>query len=192
MAKKFTFPHWLIGSPEEQKAEADRQALALAAHGRGHLSEAERLLGRGVSLEATARGNMAQPNVLASSQYADALAMQGKYALAAEIHPDRARREHFENIVRAIEMPDEEKCPCSDSTTTVNGIDLALSPRFEVAKIFSPVHGGVVSLVRCSKCGHTNARLLQSRLLRQNAARNQSEQAGHAMASDIAVLATQG
>lgn len=195
MPKKFNHPAWLTGTPEEQKAEAERQALALASHGRGHLSEAERLIGRGKLLEETAKGNLEQADsdetrTLAENQLADAMAMSGQYADAAAIHNDPARREYFEEIVKALEMPDDEKCNCADSTAKIDNVDIAITPRFEKARIFSPLHNDLVSLVVCQFCGHANARELKSRLLKHNDARAHNESAvkGRGMISDAEVL----
>jgi hypothetical protein len=188
MSKTFQFPVWLSGTKEEQAAEEQRQSLMRASFTRAHLTEAERLVGRGALLEQTAIGNLATPNDLARSQYADALAMQGQYQLAAEIHPGAERRKYFESIINAIEMPDLEKCDCPDSAIKVGDLDLAITPRFESTRIFSSVHGDLVSLVVCQKCGHANARPLRSRLLPMNAALNQSEQAKRPVLSDAQVL----
>lgn len=178
MAKEFTFPVWLVGSPEEQAAETARQNLARASFTRARLTEAERLIGRGRLLEATARENLARANgndELPKSQLADALAMQGRYVEAADLHPDEARKAHFENVVRALQMDDSEKCDCEDNKAEVKGVELSLTPRFEAARIFSPTHNAVVSLITCAKCGHANARKASSRLLSQQDALAQSE-----------------
>ena len=178
MPTEFQFPVWLVGSEEEQKAEAERQRLAKASFTRARLTESERLIGRGRLLEMTARQNLARAgerDTLPKTQLAEALAMQGRYVEAAETHPDPDRKSHFENIVRALEMDDSEKCNCEDTQAKVNGVELSLTPRFESARIFSPVHNKVVSVIICSKCGHMNAREAKSRLLPQQAALSQSE-----------------
>jgi hypothetical protein len=184
MAKAFQFPVWLQGSPEEQAAESERQALAMAAHSRAKLSDAERLIGRGKLLEDAARVNLElakgkdkEARVLAQQQLAEALAMQGRYAEAAEMHTDRHRRKYFRDVGAALEKADDEKCGCVDRKAEMNGREIALTPRYEVEKVFSPVHGQLVSVVKCSKCGHTNARLLRSRLLQSQAAQAQNEAA---------------
>ena len=194
MARSFDFAVWLKGSEAEQKAESERQVLALASHGRGHLSEAERLIGRGALLEKTAQANLNsatddETRTLAMSQLADAQAMQGKYAEAAEAHPDLERKKYFEGVVAAIEMPDDAKCGCPDNYAKTGDIGIAVTPRFERDRIFSPVHGQTVSLVECVKCGHQNARPLRSRLLTQQAAQHANEQAkGGRLISDVQVL----
>lgn len=181
MSKTFNFPVWLKGSPEEQKAEEERQALAVASFSRAKLTDAERLIGRGKLLEETARLNLEastgknqEARILTQNQLADALAMQGRYAEAAETHTEADRRKYFRDVVHAIEMPDDEKCNCSDRKAKVDGVEIAITPRFERDKIFSPVHGEVVSLVECSKCGHSNARPLRSRLLKHISAESQN------------------
>jgi hypothetical protein len=198
MAKTFEFPVWLKGSPEQQAADAEAQEIARASFGRGHLSEAERLVGRGKLLEATARGNLKasgrhkEPRKLAESQLADALAMQGKYSEAAETHPDPERTKYFQRIIAALEMPDDKKCHCKDTTAKIDDQNIAVTPRFERAKIFSPIHRELVSLVECSKCGHLNARPLRSRLLKHNDAIAQNEAAmsnkNARLISDVQVL----
>jgi len=160
MPRKFNHPVWLTGTEEQQKAEAERQALALAIHSRAKMTEAERLVGRGKLLEETARGNNAK------DQLADALAMQGRFKEAAETHTDKHRRKYFREIVKALEMSDDAKCNCKDEKAKFGKDEIALTPRFERDRIFSPIHNEVVSLVECSKCGHKNARPLRSRLLK--------------------------
>ena len=192
---KFEFPVWLVGSPEEQAAEEQRQALMCASFTRAKLTEEERLIGRGALLEATARGNLEQSKgknkearILHENQLAEAVAMQGRYVEAAEIHNDKRARKHYRDIIKAIEKPDEEKCKCQDSKAKMGELELSITPRFERARIFSPVHGEVVSLVECGKCGHKNTRQLKSRLLPMRAALNQSEQARRTVLNDVQVL----
>lgn len=182
MPKAFEFPVWLVGSVEQQEAEAQRQALALASHSRAKLSDAERLIGRGQLLEATARQNHSDAKgrdkaarLLAQAQLADAMGMQGRYAEAAKTHPDRHRRKYFRDLGKAIEKPDDEKCKCRDKRIAIEGQSVALTPRFERTRIFSPVHGEIVSVVECLKCHHTNARPLRSRLLKANSALSANE-----------------
>jgi hypothetical protein len=182
LPKKHQFPVWLKGTSAEQKAEAERQALAMAAHSRAKLSDAERLVGRGQLLEQTARENLAlskrrnrAARVLAQNQLADALAMQGRYAEAAEMHTDRHRRKYFRDVKKALEKPDDEKCGCPDRKAEVSGQQIAITPRYEVEKIYSPIHGELVSVVKCSKCEHLNARPLRSRLLQSQAAQERNE-----------------
>jgi len=184
VSKTFSFPVWLEGTEEQQKAEAERQALTRASFTRAHLTESERLVGRGKLLEDTARQNLncakrkdRQARILAQNQLADAIAMQGRFAEAAQTHTDKTRRKYFRDVGKAIEKPDEEKCSCSDRKAKVGDNELEITPRFERAQIFSPVHNEVVSLVECSKCRHLNARPLRSRLLKHNDAIAQNEAA---------------
>lgn len=195
MPKKFNFPVWLQGTKEQQAAESERQALAMAVHGRGHLSEAEELVGRGAMLESTAAGNLATTSkgsdeeAFAKAQLADAQAMQGKYAEAAKTHPDPVRAKYFADIVEALQMDDAEKCDCPDTEGKLGETEITVTPRFERARIFSPLHHEVVSLVECSKCGHMNARPLRARLLEYNAATEASFQLGRPSTSDAQLLA---
>lgn len=192
MPKTFQFPVWLQGTPEEQKAEADRQALALAVHSRAHMTEAERLVGRGKLLEETARGNLAQAKGkdrnFIKDQLADALAMQGRYEEAASTHTEKHRRAYFRSVGKALEKDDAEKCRCKDKKAEIGDAEISITPRFEKARIYSPVHGELVSLVACSHCGHLNARPLRSRLLVHNDALAASDGAKRALKNDFQVL----
>lgn len=197
MAKSFNHPLWLTGTAEQQAAEAQRQALALASHSRAKLSEAERMIGRGRLLEETAQTNLDQAKgrdkaarLLVEAQLADAVAMQGRYAEAAKLHPDKHRRKHFRDLVRAIEKPDDEKCTCKDKSISIDKQQVDLTPRFERERVFSPVHGEIVSVVECMKCKHKNARPLRSRLLQNNAAREGNEAARSGVVSDRQLHAT--
>ena len=184
MPKTFQFPVWLQGTKEEQEAEAQRQALALAVHSRAKMTEAERLVGRGKLLEETARGNLEQSKgvkgkkeerKLAKAQLADALAMQGQYSEAVKTHTDKHRRKYFRQVGAAIEKDDSHRCACKDRTAKMNDVEIALTPRFEREKLFSPVHGELISLVECSVCKDLNARPLRSRLLKHNDALSLNE-----------------
>lgn len=176
MPKAFEFPVWLKGSPQEQEAENQRQAALRASFTRAKLTEAEEMIGRGHLLEQTARGNIeaargkdAEARVLAENQLAEALAMQGRFAEAADEHHDAVKRAEFRAVGKAMEMDDGEKCDCPD-------IEGSITPRFERRRIFSPVHGEVVSLVECQTCGHVNARPITSRLLAKNTAMNRNQE----------------
>jgi hypothetical protein len=196
---KFQHPLWLIGTPAQQAADAETQRLALAAHSRAKMSEEERLVGRGKLLEEAARLNLEQSvgrnaaaRELAQNQLADALAMQGRFAEAAETHNDAARRKYFRNVVTALEMDDEAKCNCADDHVKFGDVEVAITPRFERGRIYSPIHQGTVSLIECKVCGHLNGRPPRSRLLPQQAALNQNEAAargkGRAMKTDADIL----
>lgn len=170
-----TFPKWLERTKAEVAEEAKVQELRRASFGRAHKTREEELVGRGALLEETARGNLAAGDSDVSlAQLSEALSMQGRYAEAAEHAPDPEMKAHFEAITAAIEMPDGEKCSCPDLTGTVDGVEVAITPRFAAKEIFSQKHGKVVSLITCAKCGHLNAREPKSRLLIQNAAMQQN------------------
>lgn len=167
MAKNL--PKWLHKTDAELAEEAKIQDERRAGHTRAHLTDAERLVSRGALLEETARGNLVA-GMDASAQLAEALAMQGRYGEAAEIHPNKMVRADYRQIIDAIEMDDEEKCNCPDTETE----ELTITPRFNERTVFSQRHGGAVALVTCVKCGHQNARPVKSRLLLNQAATNQN------------------
>jgi hypothetical protein len=164
-------PKWLERSEAELAAEEETQALRRAAHTRARLTEEERLVSRGALLEQTARGNLdaAGGNVelvaREKENLAVALAMQGRFTEAAKIHPDKLMRQHFKDIESAIEMDDAEKCDCKDFTGTVDGVEIAVTPRYSARTVYSTKHGEAVQLITCARCGHMNARKPRGRLL---------------------------
>jgi len=170
-----TFPKFLERTPDELAEEAKVQDLRRASFSRARLTTEERLVGRGALLEETARGNLAAGDTEVSrSQLAEGMAMQGRYEEAAEHAPNAEMKAHFEAITAAIEMDDWEKCDCGDIEGNVDGVNVTITPRYVAKEVFSQKHGKVVSLVRCSICGHTNAREPRSRLLTQSSASRQN------------------
>lgn len=163
-------PKWLQRTDAELAEEARVQNERRAGNTRAHLTDAERLVSRGALLEQTARGNLAAGSPDAMAQLAEALAMQGRYGEAAEQHPNKMSSARYREIADAIQLNDEEKCDCPDTETE----ELTITPRFSEGTIYSSRHKGAVELVRCSKCGHLNARPSRSRLLLNQSAMNQN------------------
>jgi predicted nucleic-acid-binding Zn-ribbon protein len=162
-------PSWLARSDTEIAKDEQYQAMRRASFTRAKLTEGERLVSRGASLERTAKGNLRiaqeQNNhaqiTRETANLADALAMQGRYEEAAQLHPSEDARERYSQIQKAIDLDDSEKCKCPDTVTD----DLSLTPRFSARTIYSLKHKKTISVITCSKCGHMNAREPKSRLL---------------------------
>ena len=206
MAKKFSFPKYLQRTKAETAEEVKVQKLRQASFGRAHQTAEERLVSRGALIEQTARGNLDalgkdlragwQGAMLDKylkdnqAQLAFGLAMQGRYDEAEKHHPDPLMKKRFKDIAAAIKKPDTEKCDCPDTIATVDGVEIAITPRFSKQEIFSQKHGKVVSLITCSKCGHVNAREPKSRLLQSQAwmAQNRAAQAGRGRVRDSEIL----
>lgn len=149
-------------------AEEDRvQEIRQASFTRANLTEAERLVGQGALWEETARGNLeaargknAAARELAENQLADAMAMQGKYAEAAELHHDKHARKAYRDTAAAIDRPDDAVCNCKPTKAKLKDAEIAV-PNTHVARmVFSRKHGAVVGLELCDKCGKANARPL--------------------------------
>lgn len=159
-------PKWLERTPAEIAEEDNVQALRRASFGRAHKTREEELVGRGALLEETARGNLAAGDGEGSrALLAEGLAMQGRYLEAAKHAPDKEMKAHYRAINAAIKMPDSRKCRCPDLTGKVDGVDIALTPRFAAKEVFSQKHGKAVQLITCVSCGHVNAREPSGRLL---------------------------
>lgn len=183
-------PKWLERTEAEVAEEQKVQELRRASFGRGHLTPEELLVGRGALLEETARANLAAGESSVSEvQLAEAFAMQGRFTEAAEVAPIPELKERFEAINTAIEMDDEEKCDCPDTTGTVDGVEITITPRFAAREVFSQKHGKVVSLITCVRCGHVNAREPRSRLLLSQGNQNRAAAAtGRGMVRDSQIL----
>lgn len=149
-------------------AEEDRaQEIRRASFTRANLTEAERLVGQGALWEETAWGNLeaargksAAARELAENQLADALAMQGKYAEAAEMHHDKHMRKRYRDTAAAIERPDDEECKCKPARAESHGVEIAVPTTHIARMVFSRKHGAMVGLEVCDKCGKRNARPL--------------------------------
>jgi hypothetical protein len=165
-------PKWLERTEAQIAAEAETQAQRRAGFTRAKLTEAERLISRGALLEQTARNSLAVAHkhknkerlAIEKGHLAEALAMQGRYDEAAKLHPDKTRTAYFRSIVKAIHLDDAKKCQCKDTEAEIDGVTIALTPRFAARRIYSLQHKKVVSLITCSKCGHMNAREPKGRL----------------------------
>lgn len=198
--KRPPLPSWLKRTPQEIEAEKQVQAERQAGFTRAQLTEGEQLVSRGALLERTARANLAlaeaDGNVeqIAQSRthLAAAFAMQGRYEEAANWSLDEEERRRYEEIHAALERDDAEKCDCDDIQGTYNDTEIAITPRFEERRVFSSKHGGVVSLVRCVKCGHLNGRAVSSRLLQARGVRERNRAAalgdGRGGARDVDLL----
>lgn len=165
-----------------QKAEDDEtQRLLRASHTRAHLSDAERVVSRGVILEAIARDNIrameavraegrnrssqggATLEMLAEekTRLAHALQLQGKYVEAADVHPQLTRANEYRKVQEAIDRPDSEKCTCNPDRILLNGVEQEVGCEFTVREIYSRRDKAMVALVGCKKCPDLNTRPLR-------------------------------
>lgn len=175
------------------------QAERRASFGRARMTDAERMVSRGALLEETARGNLAATAKDKGKEarrtereqlkaLAHGLAMQGRYEEAIKFHPFKRMQKHYREILDAIERPDDDRCGCADAKARAGDVVIGITPRFERGLVFSAKHSGAVSLVECSKCGDLNARPLVGRLLKHQAAVNESMRARRPVLSDAQVL----
>lgn len=143
------------------------QELRRASFTRANLTEAERTVSRGTTLQETALNNlMAAINdgnedqaVLEKWRLADALAMTGDYDQAIELHPIEEERLRLQALKNAVERDDSDMCDCEPEKAKLNGVDIEIPTTNISRMIFSPKHGEMVGLEVC-KCGEMNARPL--------------------------------
>lgn len=136
-----------------------------ASFTRANLTEAERIVSRGLALEETALGNLRtalkdgneEQATLEMWHLADAQALSGNFEGASLAHPIKEERERYRSIKAAIERDDAEMCDCKPKRAELNGVKIDVPVTHISQMIFSPKHGDVVGLEVC-KCGEMNAR----------------------------------
>lgn len=166
-------PKFLVRTEDEEKKDNEAQLLQRASFGRAHMTEAEKLVSRGMQMEEIARANIETQEALreeghnvstrgGANQYmltlelfrlAEGLEMQGRFQEAAGVHPHAREQARLLKIEEAIEKDDAEVCDCPPTVANLDGQEVEIQPYFEIKKIFSRKHRDVVSLVGCSKCG---------------------------------------
>jgi hypothetical protein len=144
------------GEAEQVKAENLNASINERKSGRIlEAQRANRILSQTDETETHARATLAE-----------GLAKWGRFAEAAEVHPDEEMQRDYGAIEEAIARDDSEKCDCPDS----EGFGQSITPRVVNQVVYSEPHNGLVPLVQCSRCGHLNARPLNGRLVGQAAA----------------------
>lgn len=189
-------PQWLQRTPEEEAEEQQVQELRRAGFGRARKTPEEESVSRGALLEETARGNLnaavgdEEATQFHLAQLAYALSLQGRYAEAVEHEPNATMKAHYQSTINAIEMDDSKKCDCPDTAGKIGNVDISITPRFTAREVFSSKHGRTVSVVTCSKCGHKNARVPNSRIPIRDSALKQNIGAvsGRGLIADVQLL----
>lgn len=168
-------------TPEQKEQDAETQKLLRASHTRAHLTDAERVVSRGVILEAIARENIRAMEAVRASglnrssqggatlemlaeektRLAHALQLQGKYVEAADVHPQLTRATELRKVQEAIDRPDSEKCRCTPDRILLNGVEVEVPCEYVEREIYSPRHKQMLQLVRCKKCPDLNTRPLR-------------------------------
>lgn len=118
---------------------------------------------------------------------ASALAEQGRYHEALVASPDGARAEEYQAIIDAIEKDDSEECGCEDEERHDLGPHAVRLPRHYIHDyIYSYRHGRETPVIRCSQCGHLNARPAPQSIHHVLDAHNQSANSGEAAQTALA------
>lgn len=146
----------VLALTDEKVAELQKERDLAIYQSRARLSPEERKRGRGVELERHYRitGNKVG--------LAEALALQGRYAEAAEIIPTYLEKH------KAVEREDAD---CSCDSFREEG-DYLLPNQFVESYGYSKKHGKDMPFVRCNACGELNAMPMPAHLLSQQALRH--------------------
>jgi hypothetical protein len=192
MPEKAALPQFLQRTPEQIAADEQAQEARRAGFTPAHLSEAERLLSRGMQLEVIARANLGtledgEERERQSVVLAHALELQGRYEEAAEIHPLEAEAARLRAIHEAVER-DDVMCDCPRAEHKLGEAKIGISPRRSLKTIYSRRHLGEVALMVCDACGHLNARPLTGQAAQIHAARAGAGAAGRPSQPDAQLL----
>lgn len=159
-AAQSKLPTFLQRTRERIAAEEEAQALRRASFTRAKLTDAERAVSEGKTLEEIALANLATEGTdveLEQIRLAQGLELQGKFTEAADIHPHEEEKARLVAIEEAVNKDDSEVCDCPPEVVDIKGEQIEVFPQYEVKKIYSPKHHGMVSLVSCPNCGGLNA-----------------------------------
>jgi hypothetical protein len=165
-------------TPEEEAEEARLQELRRASFTRARLTPEERAVARGAVMEEIARAQIDNMTAAraeghnvstrgganlgmvarANATLAHALASQGRFREAAEIHPLKRMAAKYLKTAEAVEKGDE-LCECEREVKTdpLTQKKIEISPRRAIREIYSRTHGALVALTRCESCGDLNA-----------------------------------
>lgn len=164
-------PIWLRRTPAQQAADQKLQDELRAAQGPGaRPNPTEQHLLRAAAVRRSAEAQLQQlsqdPDAdplhvqTARAQLAEALAMQGHFAEAAEIHPDEQHSKRYRRIIRAIDKDDNAPtCNCKvTQENDANGKQVLVTGEHISEMVFSPKHNRMMPLLSCSRCGGMNVK----------------------------------
>lgn len=147
-----------------QNRDKDQEKLLAAANEQQQIwrerfaqpnpSPIERSRGRALIIidEYTAMG----VNALTDDQlieFSEAYATIGRYDEAYRVAPNKTLKREYVEIFGAIQRSDDDQCDCGTAS------------HFVKKDIYSIFHEAVVSLVKCGKCGHVNAKPTPSHII---------------------------
>lgn len=165
-------PKWLRRTPEQKAQDVALQERLKNAMGPGaRPNPTERRL---IQAQATWTAASAQfehlsqlenpdPEQLRSTQaqMAEALAMQGNYGEAAELHPDPEHATRLRAIDNAVNRDDNDPscdCPIEQKHSGKSNQTIALPNENVVEMIYSTKHRKMMPLVVCRHCGDMNVK----------------------------------
>lgn len=143
-------------TPEKIEELQKEQALKIY-RSRAILTPQERRIGRGIELEKHYRETK-QPDGLAQ-----ALALQGKYAEAAEIAVDETLKKELTQRAAAVEADDDD-CECDNFRDQGQ---YSVPNQYVESFGYSIKHGTDMPFIRCTVCGNLNAKPLPAYLEKQ-------------------------
>jgi len=170
-----------LADPKREAEDARLQEIRRASFTRGRLTEAEKMVARGIALQEIAQRNLelveknraehlATPRHKrrkgkvvgelnsqrrhAERQLAEGLHLVGRHREASEVHPDKVMKEHYTEVAEAIDRDDEDECSCPPQEFNGQKIDHIRPARM----VYSEKHNDLVVMERCVKCRLANAR----------------------------------
>lgn len=154
-------PFARVGPREAMRAKAVRDVEDLKTQLRALNEAVGQGLVTGVEYDDAVARSLAVRQMLA-----EAYALTGRFDSASEIEPDRAEGARYADIWEAVWKDDTEECPCEDPKGAV-----PVGRHFNEQHVWSAKDNREVALVKCSKCGHRNAKPLSGELAHLSAHR---------------------
>jgi hypothetical protein len=160
IANRFTFERRL--EQEELSKQGRARLAANSMENRIALAEAQEISVRETIhlLEGEPESDLKQQRLTtALDRLSELFAEQGRYEEAIEVTPNDARREHFQQILSAIQNIDGETCDCPpemivDRKKNTNFRQPAMQ---NLGQVVSLDHGRLVRLKVCRMCNFVNA-----------------------------------
>ncbi len=171
-------PIWLRRTPAQQADDRALQERLRTAQGPGRRqTPTEAHLIRAAAVKRAAEAELEQlnrdenPNPLhienALKQLADAVAAEGNFIQASEMHPDPVQAERYQKIAEAIERDDGDpgcNCEAKQGNDPATGQNVVMTPEIISELVFSPKHDKLMPLVLCAACGDMNVKAAPAHL----------------------------
>lgn len=92
------------------------------------------------------------------NRLSEVLAEQGRFDDAIEVCPEAVRRAHYQMLLEAVRVPDQQMCECPPDQITDALSRTTVSDRAQMEVETVVTQNGLRTLTVCRKCGFKNAK----------------------------------